>query len=409
MAWASRLLFLALAASACRAGPATNFAPRDLSVSFDLTVPPGCSSPVPGVLYVSPETLTPGAGSVDCPMKVLGDALQVATSGTTVIVQGGASIVAAGLRLVPDGVIVTGGTLPSPPPGPFAACDANLCADAARWPLLLTDGSHPGFTLGANSALRFFRVSGKGVDASVFGAAGVMIPGAGAKIDHLSISGCLAGISVESGGSAEVDDGVDSSGNLNGLVSQTGSAASILGAANFDHNDQVGILVLNGALAFTLRGAVSASYNGQAGLRFGDATAGSSIDGLVAHDNLIDGLHIFSGSAVVVRNCQLHDNHGSGVSLSGGTGTSLSAIDLGMSGDSGRNHIYGNAAAGLCLPKGLSNDMLRAEGNDFTPASGTPPENCAAAAATLSRATACATAVDVSDGDTGLADVAPCN
>jgi hypothetical protein len=335
--------------------------------------------------------------------------LQIAPSGTTVIVQGGASIVAVGLRVVPEGVTVTGGTLPSPAPGPFAACDATTCADSSRWPLLLTDGSQPGFTLGPSSALRFFRLSGKGVDASVFGAAGVMVVGTGAKIDHVSISGCLAGIAVQKGGSVEVDDGVDSSGNLNGLVSQSGSGASVLGAATFDHNDQVGILVDVGANAFTLRGAVSASYNGMAGLRFAANAAGSSIDGLIAHDNLIDGVHIFSGSVVSLRNSQIHDNGGSGVGLSSGSANRLTGIDLGTSGDAGRNHIYANQAAGLCLPAGLSKDMLRAEGNDFTPASGTPPENCASAPATLSRATDCTSPVDVSDGDTGLADVAPCN
>lgn len=144
----------------------------------------------------------------------------------------------------------------------------------------------------------------------------------------------------------------------------------------------------------------------------------SSINGLVAFGNTQNGLRLYGGARVKVRNSVFLMNVLNGVYVTSFDGTAggnnLSQLDLGTSAEPGRNYLQGLVGAnpnlaGLCVS--MSNGMgaltLATRGNLFA-----GPTDCAASTATLVHSTVCSGFVDLgiipAAGTTVTVDVANC-
>jgi hypothetical protein len=256
-----------------------------------------------------------------------------------------------------------------------------------------------------------------GVSVTGAGASGVSISGGAAHIDAgitvtgtavngLDISGGAVtlggGVTVTgatsnginlSGGTVAINAGVNvTTSGTNGL-NISGGTATITVTANqastaFDSNTRYGIAV-SGPGVLNISGAapasgtavrtVSAKSNTNDNIYFAStATTTSTIDGLYSYNSTAgDGLQIFAGSRITVRNSVFRRNAGNGIHISSVTGSATSVltnIDLGSTGDFGNNVLQSattanqNAGAGICvsLTTGSTAQALTAMGNQFT-------------------------------------------
>jgi hypothetical protein len=217
--------------------------------------------------------------------------------------------------------------------------------------------------------------------------------------------------------------GVQSTGNgIDGLAISGASSATInpgAGAADlFNGNGMHGIDVV-GTASVSATGTVNVgnpasassvitSGNGAAGVWIAStSTTQSVLDGIVCTGSTGgNGIRIIPGSNVQVRNSWLLGNHANGIdveNVTGGTGTGIGNIDLGVatSGTGAGGNVLqastgGNGAAGICLKiPATANEALKAQGNTFGGAGS--PITCTTSTAALDTAAnlSCAPGVDV--------------
>jgi hypothetical protein len=222
-------------------------------------------------------------------------------------------------------------------------------------------------------------------------------------------------------------DGLNIAGGVVNIAVAAGQAPT-----QFNNNTQHGIYV-TGAGVVNVSGVpvTTPSPNGQgtvvtkgnyfAGLQIFEApgaAATSTINGLVVWGNTQNGVRLYGGSGVKVRNSVILMNGLNAVYLTSfaatAAGNSLAGIDLGTPADPGRNYFQGAVGsnpnlAGLCVS--MSDNMggltLAAAGNLFA-----GPIDCASSTAAVSRSAVCGGYTDLgvipATGTTLTVDVSSC-
>jgi hypothetical protein len=220
-------------------------------------------------------------------------------------------------------------------------------------------------------------------------------------------------------------DGLNVAGGTVNIAVGAGQAPS-----SFNNNTQHGIYVTGSGIVNITgvpitppngQGTVTANGNVFAGLRIFQspgAAAMSNIDGLVTSTNVQNGVRLYGGARVRVRNSVLLNNGLNGAYITSFDGTAagndLSQIDLGRSGSPGRNHLQallgsGPDLAGLCvaMSTGMGALTLSAQGNIFA-----GPTDCTISSAGIVRSAVCGGYVDLGVlpalGTTVTVDVAMC-
>jgi hypothetical protein len=220
-----------------------------------------------------------------------------------------------------------------------------------------------------------------------------------------------AGVTATMAGTASRRrDGLNVAGGVANIVVAAGHPPTM-----FNANSQHGIYVTGSGVVNVVgvpvtlpapngQGTVEANGNYFAGLSIfespGAATA-NRIDGLVAWQNAQNGVRLYGGEKVTIRNGVFLGNGLNGVYVTSydatAPGSDLSLVDLGRAGDPGRNQLQAAAGAnqnraGLCLAisGGAGNVALSAEGNVFAGLA-----DCATGAAAVVRSTVCGGGVDL--------------
>jgi hypothetical protein len=239
------------------------------------------------------------------------------------------------------------------------------------------------------------------------------------QITDVEVTGMgLDGIDVSNHGVLSIASGVvcqhnGANSDHSGLVVQDNGVATITvntggTAASFDFNSQYGIYVKGvGQITIggTLNPAVTASSNQVAGLVVvqtpGNTVPINSVSNLQANGSVAgNGIQVYGGSSLTLRGSETQGNSQSGIIVQtyvdGATKSDdMSNIDLGTAASAGGNTFQfatgamPNAGAGICLDLTPSAaQTLNAAGNTFEAA------NCATAADTLVKGTACTGGVD---------------
>src|SRR6185295_14384255 len=222
-------------------------------------------------------------------------------------------------------------------------------------------------------------------------------------------------------------DGLNIAGGLVNIMVGNGQAPTL-----FNNNSQHGIYVFGTGVinitGFPLtvpapngQGTVVATGNAFAGLRIFEApgAAGmSTINGFVAWQNAQNGLRLYGGEKVKVRNSVFLANVLNGVYVTGydasAAGNDLSQIDLGSVSDPGRNVLQASVGsmpdlAGLCVGMSPGRGLLTlsARGNVFA-----GPTDCTTSTVGIVRSAVCGGFVDLgvvsASGTTVNVDVAGC-
>ena len=165
------------------------------------------------------------------------------------------------------------------------------------------------------------------------------------------------------------------------------------------------------------QGTVVVSDNAFDGLEIFEAAGAaplSTVNGLVAWHNFKQGIQLFGGEQVKLRNSVVLKNVLSGLLVASSAPNDLATIDLGVAGDGGRNLLQAAAGsnpnqAGLCISAsaGEGTLTLSAEGNVFA-----GPTDCASSSNAIVRSSSCSGGVDLGSiaatGTTVTVDLASC-
>jgi hypothetical protein len=236
------------------------------------------------------------------------------------------------------------------------------------------------------------------------------------------------GVTVTGAGTAaKRADGLNIRGGTVNINVAAGQAAT-----TFNNNTQHGIYVAGSGVvnitgvpltvtAPNGQGTVTANGNVFAGLsifEFPGASAMSTVNGLVAWGNMQNGLRLYGGARVKVRNSVLLANLLNGTLITAydmtAPGNDLSQIDLGRPSDPGRNWLQGAMGsnpdlAGVCVSMSPNQGTLTlsAQGNIFA-----GPLDCTTSTAAVTRSAVCGGYVDLgvisAAGTTVTVDVAMC-
>ena len=241
----------------------------------------------------------------------------------------------------------------------------------------------------------------------------------------LSIGAGVAATKAGTGGKRR--DGLNVAGGTVNIAVGAGQAPT-----TFNGNSQHGIYVTGSGVVNILglpvitpapngQGTVQANANYFAGLRIFEspgAAPASRIDGLVAWQNAQNGVRLYGGARVALRDGVFLGNGLNGVLITSydvsAAGNDPSQIDLGQAGDPGRNQIQAATGAnpnlaGLCVSMsgGMGALGLAAEGNVFA-----GPTDCTGGPTAIVRASVCGGGVDLgvipAGGTSVTADVALC-
>jgi len=413
----------------------------------------GCAAVTGNKYYVDPlngdDSTATGSGVVNgvanpsCSFRTVTRALQVvggfAAAGTQIVVVGrnGQTVTLDATEVLP--IIVPANVTVATQAGPIrvnlpASSDVNL-------------GNVGGFQLGGDQATIApdpaapITIDGGSNSSGI--AIGVS-PGAGksAALSYVNVqntgghgivvsNGTLSigqGLVVTGAGTAlKRRDGLNIAGGLVNIMVGNGQAPTL-----FNNNSQHGIYVFGTGVinitGFPLtvpapngQGTVVATGNAFAGLRIFEApgAAGmSTINGFVAWQNAQNGLRLYGGEKVKVRNSVFLANVLNGVYVTGydasAAGNDLSQVDLGSVSDAGRNVLQASVGsmpdlAGLCVGMSPSRGLLTlsARGNIFA-----GPTDCTTSTAGIVRSAVCGGFVDLgvvsASGTTVNVDVAGC-
>ncbi len=233
------------------------------------------------------------------------------------------------------------------------------------------------------------------------------------------------GVTVTNAGSA--------SKHHEGLYVQGGMVNIVVGAGqattSFTGNSEHGIYV-TGTAALNVSGVPVLPPNGQGtvivsgnafdGLEIFEAAGMaplSTVNGLVAWGNTKQGIQLFGGEQVKLRNSVLLNNKQNGLLVTSSAAGDLSTIDLGVAADPGRNQLQAIAGsnpnqAGLCISTAANEGALAlsAEGNVF--AGATLPIDCSSSPSSIVRSGSCANGVNIgiipASNTTVTVDLATC-
>jgi hypothetical protein len=413
----------------------------------------GCAPATGNKYYVDPtngdDTTATGSGIVggvanpSCSFRTVTHALQVvgsfAAAGTQIIIvgRGGQTVPLDGTETLP--IIVPANVTIATQAGPIRV-DLPPSADSSL-------GNVAGFQLGGDQAAIApdpsapITIDG-GTNMSGIGIG--VAPGAGksAALSYVTVqntgghgiavsNGTLAigeGVTVSGAGTgSKRRDGLNIAGGLVNITVTSGQAPS-----TFNNNSQHGIYVTGAGVvnitgfpvivpAPNGQGTVVASGNAFAGLRIVEAPGAgglSTVNGFVAWQNAQNGLRLYGGEKVKVRNSVFLANGLNGVYVTfydaTAAGNDLSQIDLGTAADGGRNVVQAAVGsmpdlAGLCvqMASGRGTLTLSARGNLFA-----GPIDCTSSTAPIVRSTICNGFVDLgvvsAAGTTVNVDVATC-
>jgi hypothetical protein len=295
---------------------------------------------------------------------------------------------------------------------------ATLAPNAAA-PLVIDGGNLSGIGIsvapgvGKRAALSYVTVQNSGghgiavSNGTVTIGQGVTVTGAGTAVrrrDGLNVAGGIVNVAVASGQAPTAFNN-----NTQHGIYVTGS-----GVVNIS-GVPVTAPTPNG------QGTVTANGNFFAGLRIFESPgvgATSIIDGLVAWGNTQNGLRLYGGAKVKVRNSVFLMNTLNGVFVTSfdatAAGNDLSSLDLGSSVAVGRNYLQASVGAnpnlaGLCvsMSPGMGALSLASRGNLFA-----GPTDCATANSAIVRSAVCSGYADVgvigAAGTTVTVDVANC-
>jgi len=236
------------------------------------------------------------------------------------------------------------------------------------------------------------------------------------------------GVTVTGAGSAlKRRDGLNIAGGLVNITVTAGQAPS-----TFNNNTQNGIYVTGAGVinitgfpvivpAPNGQGTVVASGNAFGGLNIFEAPGASglsTVNGFVAWQNAQNGLRLYGGEKVKVRNSVFLANVLNGVFVTSfdatAAGNDLSQLDLGTAADGGRNVLQSAVGsmpdlAGVCvqMASGRGTLTLSARGNVFA-----GPIDCTSSTSPIVRSTVCNGFADLgvvpASGTTVNVDVATC-
>jgi hypothetical protein len=384
-----------------------------------------CPSPSPGVLAVDPAQL-PGApptgADIDgCRFKFISDALNTFPSpAATIKVYGTAPLTGNETMctahtgeclplIIPPGVTITGA---SPSPAPTLVVPMNVT----------------GFVLDTPGAvLRNFTVEGANSFGTPAGNIGILSdvglvvsPSPAPAIDHVTIQNFNADCIFANGSGAVlfVNGGVTAKNCASGLNLTASSFVAINGVGadtiTFINNRNQGVIVNNSTLnavgtlkppgLSSLPSSLQLLSNG-AGMTVQSGTvnmSGASISG-----NTDNGVAVQGGANLRLRDCYVLRNGGAGIDVFG-TG-SLTGIDIGTSGDFGRNALQlpppqNNVGAGIC---NQTSHSLEAEGNFFSAVDCT--QSPSPSPSPVAKGNSCTTGgSDVANTSTGTINVSNC-
>ncbi|HXU04945.1 MAG TPA: hypothetical protein VN903_28480, partial [Polyangia bacterium] len=413
----------------------------------------GCAAVTGNKYFVDPmngdDSTATGSGVVSgvanpsCSFRTVTRALQVvggfAAPGTQIIIvgQSGQTVPLHGTEGLP--IIVPANVTIATQAGPIrvnlpASSDPNL-GNVAGFQLggdLATIAPDPSAPItidgGSNSSGIGIGVSpGSGKAAAVSYVTIQNTGGHGVAVSNGTLSIGQGVVVTGAGTAAKRRDGLNIAGGLVNIVVGNGQAPSM-----FNNNSQHGIYVTGAGVinitgfpvtvpAPNGQGTVVASGNAFAGLRIFEApgAAGlSTVNGFVSWQNAQNGLRLYGGDKVKIRNSVFLANVLNGVYVTGydatAAGNDLSQLDLGSASDPGRNVLQASVGsmpdlAGLCvgMSPGRGALTLSARGNIFA-----GPTDCSTSTAAVVRSAVCNGFVDLgvvpSGGTTVTVDVATC-
>jgi hypothetical protein len=369
-----------------------------------------CDAPTGNLYFVDPvngsDTIASGSGmagsnpSANCMFKTITRALAALpatpAAGTTITIVGQAGkttdlvVTGSGAEKlpieIPANVKITSKTGPIQLSLPATKVGFRLVGNASA---LLPDPA-AGLTIdggGVSGTAIVFALAAAGDAASIAQIAIKKTNDDGLRV-QLGTANIGPGISVvDAGSTTQRQSGLEITGGL-AVIDVPGAGAKTF----FQHNSEHGIKVTGkGQLNITAtpagtpgdgNGSVVVKDNGDAGIHLAqtptDATRKlNAITGVVAHANQGPGLRVLGGTRLKLRTSVLLANGGSGVLIepfaASAAGTDVSAIDLGVAGDSGKNVLQSllgsnpNTGAGICVDLNLvtGTAAIKARGNVF--------------------------------------------
>jgi hypothetical protein len=367
---------------------ATDAAPdgADASESSDA----GCEPPLDRIYYVDSTAPSGGTGSLACKFRTLTETFSAITK--------------SGANQAADVFVIVAGSISESTEGqgafPLSVPPRVRVRGAADvyWPVITAPPGTSAFRFesAAAGALEDLNVrqdvlgnTGSGLVVSGTKAAGNLAP---ITLRNVSFRNFAHGIDVQKNGYLNVLSGVTVESNFLGLNVVDGFVRIRVdkgeSMTTFDQNNTEGIFVDGDHAILDIAGAISPavadrlisiSRNSGDGVRM-RAPAGKD-DGLALSNQIVgaaitnnesDGLRIFGGTAVKVRNCYLQQNTHAAVRMTdnGATGATneITAIDFGhIQGSPGENNFYYNTPA-FCFDfqKTTPTGLLWAEGNVFS-------------------------------------------
>jgi hypothetical protein len=352
-----------------------------------------CAAPTKPAYFVDATFAGPSTGTMTCPWKSLHDAFNAVrtdnfTGDSTVTILGGTfdSTVETFPLIVPASVYVNVPALHL-----FATIEPPPNTTAFIVPFSAETGATSGWSA---------RLSGLAIKQATQGTGnGILATGgtvqAPVQIDDVDVTSFYHGINVE-GGVTHIADGVTSHGNGFSGVRVGGGTANVTFSAQaasvttfvanivgiYVTSDPNSILIAQGSPQMLLR----CDGNSNSGIRVESPNPANSIAYVEASANSTNGLGLYGGASVKVRNSTFDGNNLSAVRVVLGASESIAGMDLGTAADHGNNTFTGNTQAEVCVDLDTPTGTLQVAGNTWDAL------DCASGGGTVSNEHGCKTA-----------------
>jgi len=326
----------------------------------------GCTAPGAASYFVDPAYTGASTGTQTCPFKTLHGALarvrNDAFDGDSTVTIAGGTIDATsegGADKFP--LTVPASTFIHTATG---QPDAKVIAPPNTTAFVAPFGAQPTATQPFAARLSHLAISRAAPGTA---GAGILVTGGSVAkplhIDHVEVAKFFNGINVE-GGKVDLLFGVDVHDSADvGLLVAAGRAEITVGA-NADartlfHANKIGIavtsdpasvLIANGSEDAQGLDRIAANSNTDAGIRIASPNAENSLSHVGANLNGTNGLLLFGGAKVRVRNARAKQNGNAGIRIAAnGSVVNVGGIDLGTDASPGKNELAGNPDADLCI------------------------------------------------------------
>jgi hypothetical protein len=332
----------------------------------------GCAAPTTPAYFVDATFAGPSTGSMTCPWKSLHDAFNAVrtdnfTGDSTVTIIAGTfdSTVETFPLVVPASVFVT---IPALHLDPTIEPPANTTA------FIVPFSAEAGATSGWSARLSDLEIkqATQGTGNGILATGGTAA--APVQIDDVDITNFYHGINVE-GGVTHVADAVRSLDNGFSGVRVGGGTANVTlsasaNAASVFTGNIVGIYVTNDPNSILIaagspQNLLHCDGNSNSGIRVESPNPANSISYVAAESNSTNGLGLYGGASVKVRNSTFVNNTLSGVRVVAGTSESMTGMDLGTAADPGNNVFSANTQAEVCVDLDTPTGTLLLAGNTW--------------------------------------------